>query len=155
MLAAAGLPAPAREHPLGRSIGRRWRLDLAWPDQRVAVEIDGGAILHRQVRGRRVMIPGRHNTEAGRAADATRDAFAALDGWLVFRVGRVVLASGAWVRWVALALAQRGPNPLAPLAWVALGVERRVAFGAGGTLAPDASMFPTPGGARPPSRRRP
>jgi hypothetical protein len=39
-LSLVGLPKPARELPFHpRS---RWRFDLAWPDQRVAVEVDGG-----------------------------------------------------------------------------------------------------------------
>ena len=37
---AAGLPEPVREfkfHPT-----RRWRFDFAWPDHKVAAEVEGG-----------------------------------------------------------------------------------------------------------------
>lgn len=49
-IVAAGLPEPLREpcfHPT-----RGWRSDLAWPDQRIAVEIEGGAHGARKQRER-------------------------------------------------------------------------------------------------------
>lgn len=37
-------PQPIREYKFAlESIGREWRLDFAWPDKLVAVEIDGNA----------------------------------------------------------------------------------------------------------------
>jgi very-short-patch-repair endonuclease len=44
---AAGLPVPFREHVFHAS--RNWRCDLAWPDRRQAVEVDGA--VHR-IKGR-------------------------------------------------------------------------------------------------------
>jgi len=38
-LVAAGHPLPETEH---RPCKRRWRFDLAWPELKVAVELDGG-----------------------------------------------------------------------------------------------------------------
>ncbi len=35
-----GLPKPAREYRFHRE--RRWRFDFAWPDYKVAVEVEGG-----------------------------------------------------------------------------------------------------------------
>lgn len=36
-----GLPKPALQYAIVDRSGRRWRLDFAWPDRRVAVEYDG------------------------------------------------------------------------------------------------------------------
>jgi hypothetical protein len=36
-----GLPMPALQYKVVDRSGRRWRLDFAWPDQKVAVEYDG------------------------------------------------------------------------------------------------------------------
>ena len=44
---AAGLPVPYREHMF--HVNRGWRLDLAWPERRLAVEVDGA--VHR-IKGR-------------------------------------------------------------------------------------------------------
>lgn len=60
---------PVREcrfHPT-----RRWRFDLAWPDLKVAVEVDGIGFGHQSI--------------AGRKADNEKQNHAVLDGWSVFR----------------------------------------------------------------------
>jgi very-short-patch-repair endonuclease len=38
-----GLPAPVLQHEVVDANGRRWRLDFAWPERRVALEYDGVA----------------------------------------------------------------------------------------------------------------
>ena len=38
-----GLPTPTLQHEVVDRSGRRWRLDFAWPDRRVAAEYDGFA----------------------------------------------------------------------------------------------------------------
>ena len=40
-LADAGLPAPVQQHPIRRGDGRLARIDLAYPRQMVAIELDG------------------------------------------------------------------------------------------------------------------
>jgi hypothetical protein len=47
-LAAAGLPAPVRQHPVLVQ-DHRYRVDLAYPDLRIAIELDGWA--HHGTRG--------------------------------------------------------------------------------------------------------
>lgn len=37
-----GLPQYEREYQFAADMGRRWRFDFAWPDVKVAVEVDGG-----------------------------------------------------------------------------------------------------------------
>lgn len=53
---------------------RLWRFDVAWPDYRVAVEIDGG-----------IWSRGRHTRGKGVLGDHEKYNHAASAGWLVFR----------------------------------------------------------------------
>ena len=51
VLLAVGLAAPIREHRFAPP--RRWRFDYAWPDRRLALEVEGGTWTGgRHVRGR-------------------------------------------------------------------------------------------------------
>ena len=54
---------------------RKWRFDYAFPDQRVAVEVDGA-----------VWAQGRHNRPVGYIADMEKLNTAASMGWLVLRI---------------------------------------------------------------------
>lgn len=58
-----------RFHP-----SRKWAFDFAWPDQRVAVEIEGGT-----------MVGGRHTRAGGYEADCEKYNAAVTMGWRVFR----------------------------------------------------------------------
>lgn len=55
-IVSAGLPAPFREHVFHESRG--WRCDLAWPDRKLAAEVDGG--VHR-IKGRFLADIEKHN----------------------------------------------------------------------------------------------
>lgn len=67
-----GLPRPTREHrPFGK---RRWRFDLAWPVEKVALEIDGGT-----------WSQGRHTRGLGFENDLRKINEASADGWCVLR----------------------------------------------------------------------
>jgi very-short-patch-repair endonuclease len=71
-LLADDLPEPATEyrfHPR-----RKWRFDCAFPDQRVAIELDGGTYM-----------AGRHTRGAGFAADCEKLNTATVMGWRVLR----------------------------------------------------------------------
>lgn len=66
------LPPPATEvrfHPI-----RRWRFDIAWPHQKVAVEVDGA-----------VYAKGRHTRGKGYEQDCEKLNEAQLMGWTVLR----------------------------------------------------------------------
>lgn len=104
LVMAANLPQPERNYPLGCEIGRKWTIDFAWPEHRIGLEIDGGAIIHRRVNGRVIAIPGRHHSEAGRRRDMIRDAYAMLTGWRIFRADAAILRAGLALDWVRLAL---------------------------------------------------
>lgn len=47
-LGSAGLPAPLLQHPVELG-GRRYRIDLAYPERRLAIELDGAVHLRRDV----------------------------------------------------------------------------------------------------------
>ena len=86
-LRAAGLPAPVREHSPIR--GRRWRCDFCWPDQLVALEVEGG-----------IYTGGRHNRPKGFNADAEKYNTLSIAGWVVLRVTRDHIKSGQALKWV-------------------------------------------------------
>lgn len=68
-----GLPEPVEEHRFTPE--RRWRFDLAWPDDMLALEFEGG-----------IYSGGRHTRGIGYAADLAKYNEAALLGWRVLRV---------------------------------------------------------------------
>lgn len=62
---AAGLPKPVREHKFSS-----WRIDIAWPAQKLAVEVHGATF-----------VRGRHNTGTGLRRDAQKARSLVLHGW--------------------------------------------------------------------------
>ncbi len=64
------LPSPVQQHPVRLDDGRWVRLDAAYPDARVAVELDGAAF---------------HGSRAARDRDIRRDTALAALGWVVLR----------------------------------------------------------------------
>lgn len=82
----AGLPPFQREHKFHP--GRQWRLDFAWPEFLIALEIEGG-----------IWVKGRHIRPAGFEKDCEKYNAAATLGWTVLRAtgamvkdGRAILA---------------------------------------------------------------
>lgn len=67
-----GLPKPEREYRFCPD--RRWRLDFAWPDRKLAVEVEGA-----------VWASGRHTRGSGYVGDLEKYNRAAVDGWTVLR----------------------------------------------------------------------
>lgn len=70
VLHGPGLPPFVQQHPVRLANGRRVRLDVAWPDLRVAVELDGAAF---------------HGSRDQRERDLRRDTALAVLGWVVLR----------------------------------------------------------------------
>jgi hypothetical protein len=66
----AGLPVPVSEYRFAPP--RRWRFDFAWPDQRVALEIQGG-----------LFVQGRHTRGAALLKEHEKLNAAAALGWRV------------------------------------------------------------------------
>ncbi len=67
----AGLPEPVKEY---RFCERRWRFDFAWPDRKLAVEVEGG-----------VWTSGRHVRGKGYLGDMTKYNRASALGWTMLR----------------------------------------------------------------------
>lgn len=72
LLAQPDTPRPVTEFRFAE--GRRWRFDFAWPEQRVAVELEGAT-----------WTRGRHTRGAGFAADCAKYNEAVALGWRVLR----------------------------------------------------------------------
>lgn len=72
---------PRREYYFAKP--RRWRFDFAWPEQMVAVEIEGG-----------LWIKGRHTTATGMIADMDKYNAATALGWSVLRFSDKHLRDG-------------------------------------------------------------
>ena len=66
--------AAVREYGFAKEIGRRWRFDFAWPDNRLAVEVEGGSATN-----------GRHVRPKGFREDCEKYNAAVLLGWRVLR----------------------------------------------------------------------
>ena len=71
-LMAYEVPPYVKEHRFNPP--RLWRFDYAWPDLRLAVEIEGG-----------VWVSGRHTRGVGFRNDCIKYATASLLGWTVMR----------------------------------------------------------------------
>lgn len=89
-----GLPVPVTEYRAFTT--RRWRLDYAWPDRKVCLEVDGG-----------LYVRGRHSRGPGAEADMEKQAAHILDGWLYLRASPQQVASGVALTWVERALKMR------------------------------------------------
>jgi hypothetical protein len=77
----SGLPEPTPEfrfHPV-----RKWRFDYAWPVEKVALEVEGGA-----------WTGGRHTRGKGFTADMAKYSEAAALGWRLVRTTPSALYSG-------------------------------------------------------------
>jgi hypothetical protein len=77
----------------GRIDRRRWCFDFAWPDLRVAVEIEGGG-----------WVAGRHTRGPGFEADCEKYAEAATRGWTVLRVTPSQVRAGRALAWAEAVL---------------------------------------------------
>lgn len=85
------VPAPVAEHRFAPP--RRWRFDYAWPEHRVALEVEGG-----------VWTGGRHTRGAGFLKDMEKYNEAARLGWRVLRCTPSTLETLATVHLIGDAL---------------------------------------------------
>lgn len=69
---AWGLPRPVREHRF--HLTRKWRIDYAWPDIKLALEVEGG-----------VWTAGRHTRGLGFMRDMEKYNALAEAGWTLIR----------------------------------------------------------------------
>lgn len=71
---------------------RRWRFDFAWPDQKIAVEIEGVTSFGKNANG--TMRLGRHQTAKGLEKDCQKYGAAMVLGWTVYRCTQHMVKSG-------------------------------------------------------------
>lgn len=90
---ATGLPSPVQQHRFHPK--RKWLFDFAWPEMKIAVEIDGGTA-----------IGGRHVRPAGFRADCEKLNAAQLLGWAVYRGDSTMTKTGRLLATVQAALNQ-------------------------------------------------
>lgn len=93
LLKRAGLPAPTLEYRFHDT--RDWRFDFAWPDGKLALEVEGGAF---KAGG------SRHTRGAGFRRDCEKYSVAATLGWRILRVLPEQLVTLRTVEWVAAVL---------------------------------------------------
>lgn len=96
-IAAEELPDPQAEHRFHPT--RQWRFDLAWPQHKVACEIEGGTWMRTN--------DGRSKGHANPirfAQDCEKYNEAALSGWLLVRVTPSMIDDGRAVAWLCRAL---------------------------------------------------
>ena len=92
-ITAMKLPVPEREfrfHPT-----RKWRFDLAWQNNMIAVEVQGGVWLADK---------GGHTSGAGRTRDMEKSNHAILLGWKVFQFSPEMIKSGEAIGMIEIAL---------------------------------------------------
>lgn len=75
---------------------RLWRFDFAWPESRVALEIEGG-----------IWTNGRHTRGSGFEKDLEKYNRAAIDGWTVIRVTTKQAKDGTAIDLVQQAMSGR------------------------------------------------
>jgi len=85
------LPAPERELRFHGT--RKWRFDFAWPNIKLAVEVEGGT-----------WARGRHSRGSGFAGDAEKYNEAALLGWRILRFTGDQVNSGAAIKCIDRAM---------------------------------------------------
>jgi len=84
LLRVMGIPEPSREYKFHPK--RRWRFDFAWPDRKIAIELEGG-----------IWVKGAHTRGKHFISDCNKYNAAALLGWRVFRFTSNHLEEGTYM----------------------------------------------------------
>ena len=92
-----GIPEPRAEVMFHST--RRWRFDYAWPEYRVALEIEGG-----------VFTGGRHTSGVGFLKDAEKYNYAACMGWAIIRCMPRTLCTGDTMAFIRQAIKVQTPK---------------------------------------------
>lgn len=92
-----GLPVPVPEYRFHAT--RKWRLDWAWPEARVALEVEGG-----------YAVGGRHTRIGGFLKDQEKYNALAIAGWRLLRVTPRDVANGQALTWASEALSHEAAS---------------------------------------------
>lgn len=87
--------SPEREYRF--TSDRKWRFDFAWPDIKIAVEVEGGTSFGLS----------RHSKGRGFELDAAKYNRAARDGWIVLRYSTRMVVSGEAINEVLETISER------------------------------------------------
>jgi len=106
VLCGSGLPRPVREYRWAKGLRnengrpRQWRFDFAWPDLKIACEVEGASGMMRPCRrcGHPNPAGGRHHTADGYAKDCEKYNAAHRLGWVVQRVVSRWIGNGIALR---------------------------------------------------------
>jgi hypothetical protein len=98
-------PKMERQLRFAVSVGRKWRFDVAFPEFKIAVEIEG--LVVRRLAGE-LVVTGRHGSIAGFKEDCEKYATAALLGWTVLRFEQSMVKSRYAINMTLHVLAARG-----------------------------------------------
>lgn len=89
----SGLPIPVAEYRFDDRVTmrtqRRWRFDWAWPDRKVALEVNGG-----------VFMQGKHSRGIGQLKDFEKWSEAATQGWRIIHATPAQLESAETLDWI-------------------------------------------------------
>lgn len=75
LLSIKNIPTPNTEYRFFDQ--RQWRFDFAWPERKIAVELEGG-----------IWVAGRHSRGEGMLADMKKYNKAVTLGWRILRYGK-------------------------------------------------------------------
>ena len=103
-LKKSGLPAPVLEYKFMDD--RRFRFDLAWPEIKIAIEVDGGQWVKGTTRTGKTYSHG-HQSGAGYEAGRDKDNLAQLAGWIVLRFTTRHVTSKKGARFAEMAILKR------------------------------------------------
>ena len=96
-----GIPAPEPEYEFAADIGRKWRMDYAWPTKDNGYLTGGGVFL--EIQGG-LFMTGRHNQGAAMLKEYEKLNTAAIRGYRCIMCSPRQFSSGEALTWVAMAL---------------------------------------------------
>lgn len=106
LVKAEGLPIPVFGYRFDPN--RRWRFDMCYPEEKIAVEVDGGIYGVGDacpVCGRKAN--GGHNSAAGFSSDREKINTAQINGWIVLGVTAAQIEAGQATEFIRQALNYR------------------------------------------------
>ena len=101
---AEKLPDPVREYRFHPT--RRWRFDFAYPDLKLATEVEGITSYGKNQNG--TMKLGRHQSAKGIEADLIKYQEAMKLGWTVYRCSGQMIKSGDAIDTIKLLFGMKG-----------------------------------------------
>ena len=99
------LPRFERQYPFAKSLGRRWLFDFAWPERKIAIEIEG--LVVQKLAGQ-LVVRGRHASITGFKEDCIKYASAAVLGWRVLRFEQSQVKDGTAIEFAQRVLLPSG-----------------------------------------------